>query len=344
MRFVDQVDIYVKGGDGGDGCVSFRREKYVPRGGPNGGDGGDGGSVAIETDRQLLTLFDLVSKSRHIARDGGRGKPKNGHGANGRDITICVPVGTVVIDRDTGIALVDLDEPGRRVTLASGGKGGRGNARFATAIHQTPYEYEEGEPGQERSLHLELKIVADVGIIGLPNAGKSTLLAQISGARPKVASYPFTTLLPVLGIVPTNDYETFAVADLPGLIRGAHEGKGLGDEFLRHVERTRILVHLVEVLPADGGDPAENYRIIREELARHDPRLNERPEIVVASKMDLDGAEEGLRRLQDALGEPVVPISALTGEGLPALVEQITATLAALRAREEAEEPSEPDI
>ncbi|MGD2175514.1 MAG: GTPase ObgE, partial [Candidatus Brocadiaceae bacterium] len=244
MRFVDEARIAVKGGDGGDGCVSFRREKYVPRGGPDGGDGGDGGDVILEADPNLFTLLDLVSRARYAAGDGERGKPKNQDGANGEDVVVRVPAGTLVIDRDAELTIADLDEPHRRVVVARGGNGGRGNTHFASATHQTPREYEEGEPGQERNLQLELKLVADVGLIGLPNAGKSTLLSQISAAHPKIAAYPFTTLQPVVGIVETPDYERFVVADLPGLIQGAHEGKGLGDEFLRHVERTRLLVHL----------------------------------------------------------------------------------------------------
>ncbi len=334
MRFIDEADIYVKGGDGGDGCVSFRREKFVPRGGPDGGDGGDGGDVIIRTDPALYTLFDLVSKPRFVARDGRPGQPHKRHGANGRDILINVPPGTVVVDRDTGLTLADMNEPDRSITVAHGGKGGRGNTAFATAVNQAPTEYEEGEPGQERNLHLELKLVADVGLVGLPNAGKSTLLSRISAAHPKVAAYPFTTLKPVIGIVETETFERFVAADLPGLIGGAHEGRGLGDEFLRHVERTRLLVHVVDAAPVDGSDPVANYRTIRDELVLHDPELGEEPEIVAANKMDLDSAAEGFARLNDTLGARVLPISAKTGKGLSELVRSIMDALSAAPAEE----------
>ncbi len=339
MRFVDEADIYVKGGDGGDGAVSFRREAYVPRGGPNGGDGGDGGDVFIETDDNLFTLLDLLAHRSYVAQDGGRGKSKKRHGANGDDVTIRVPPGTVVTDRDTGLVLADMDQPGRRITVAEGGKGGHGNTYFATATHQTPREAEEGEPGQERNLRLELKLVADVGLIGLPNAGKSTLLSSISSAHPKVAAYPFTTLKPVVGIVETETYETFVVADLPGLIRGAHRGKGLGDEFLRHVERTHLLVHVVDVAPPDGSDPVENYRSIRNELVLHDASFDEEPEIVAVNKMDVDGAEEGLARLREEVEGQILPISAIYEQGLDELVRRMHETLRELSAEPDEEAP-----
>jgi GTP-binding protein len=335
VRFIDEANIYVKAGDGGDGCVSFRREKYVPRGGPNGGDGGDGGNVSVVADPNLNTLLDLVSRSEYRAGNGERGKPKNQFGANGKDVTIRVPVGTVVTDQDTGVMLVDLMEAGRTVTLARGGKGGRGNARFKSAVNQTPTQYEEGQPGQERRLRLELKLVADIGLIGQPNAGKSTLLSRLSAAHPKIAPYPFTTLQPAVGIVDTDSYVRFTVADLPGLIRGAHEGRGLGDEFLRHIERTRILVHLVDAAPADGSDPVEGYHAIRGELQQHSAALAAKPEIVAANKMDLPGAEEGLERLQAELNGEVVPISALTGQGLPELTARILLTLEELGSQPE---------
>ncbi len=327
MRFVDEANIHVKGGDGGDGCVSFRREKYVPRGGPDGGDGGDGGDVILRTDPNLFTLMDLLAKTHYAAGDGERGKPKKRDGADGADVLIRLPVGTLVIDRETHLTLADLDEPERSVVVARGGKGGRGNTHFASATHQTPREYEEGEPGEERDLHLELKLVADVGLIGLPNAGKSTLLSSISQAHPKVAPYPFTTLKPVVGIVETQTYQRFLVADLPGLIQGAHEGRGLGDEFLRHVERTRLLVHVVDAAPADGSDPVENYRAIRDELTQHHGELTEESEIVVANKIDLPVAEAGASRLESELDKPVLPISAKTGDGLPPLVARMAELL-----------------
>ncbi len=341
MRFVDEATIYVKAGDGGDGCMSFRREKYVPRGGPNGGDGGDGGDVIITADTNLSTLLDLVSRSEYRAADGERGKPKNQRGANGDDVIIKVPVGTVVTDQDTGLALIDLKEPGRSTVLAGGGKGGRGNARFKSPIDQTPTRWEEGRPGRERRLALELKLVADVGLIGRPNAGKSTLLSRISAAHPKIAAYPFTTLQPMVGIVDTDAYQRFTVADLPGLIRGAHEGKGLGDEFLRHIERTRILVHLVDVAPTDGSDPLENYRAIRRELRLRSAKLAEKPEIVAANKTDLEGAEQGVERLRNGLDVEVFPISALTGQGVPELIARILHMLEELKRQPEETAPPE---
>ncbi|MHC4480592.1 MAG: GTPase ObgE [Planctomycetota bacterium] len=330
MRFVDQTTVEVHAGKGGDGCVSFRREKYVPRGGPDGGDGGDGGDVLIAADPNLNTLLHLVSKATFAADDGGRGKRKNQHGANGVDVLIRVPVGTVVTDEETGLTLADLTEAGRTVTLARGGRGGRGNARFKSATNRVPTQYEEGRPGRSRRLRLELKLVADVGLIGLPNAGKSTLLSRLSAARPKIAPYPFTTLQPTVGIVNTQSYRRFMLADLPGLIEGAHDGKGLGDEFLRHIERTRILVHVVDVAPADGTDPLENHAAIREELRLYSAALAEKPELVAASKMDLAGAEEGLARLREGLATDVLPISALIGRGLGELVGRILQTLDAL--------------
>ncbi len=327
MRFVDEASIYVKAGDGGDGCVSFRREKYVPRGGPDGGDGGDGGDVIIRASDGLNTLLDLVSKAEFRAGDGENGRNKKQHGANGDDITIDVPVGTIVIDQDSGLTLMDLKQAGQSATIAKGGHGGRGNSRFATSTNQAPVEFEEGTAGRERNLRLELKLVADVGLIGKPNAGKSTLLSRISAAHPKVASYPFTTLQPAVGIV-DFDYDTrFTVADLPGLISGAHEGKGLGDEFLRHIERTRILVHLVDLAPMDGSDPVDNYREIRSELALYSQALAEKPEIVAASKADLHGTEEAVKRLRDELEREVFAISGVTGLGVRDLLAQVVESL-----------------
>lgn len=338
MRFVDQATIHVKAGDGGKGCVSFRREKYVPRGGPSGGDGGDGGAVTIVADPNMNTLLDLASRAHIRAGNGKPGRSKKQHGANGEDVVIRVAPGTVVIDEDTGLTLVDLKEPGRSTVVARGGTGGRGNARFAGPENRAPTEYEEGQPGQERHLRLELKLIADVGLIGAPNAGKSTLLSRISAAHPRIASYPFTTLEPALGIVDTDTYQRFTVADLPGLIRGAHEGKGLGDEFLRHIERTRMLVHLVDVA-ADESDPPANYRAIREELRLYSAKLAEKPELVVANKMDLHGAEGGLEQLRDALDQEVLPISALTGQGVPDLLARILHIVEDLKTQP-AEEPS----
>ncbi|KPK58538.1 MAG: hypothetical protein AMK73_09230 [Planctomycetes bacterium SM23_32] len=323
MRFVDEAAIYVKAGDGGDGCVSFRREKYVPRGGPDGGDGGDGGDVLIAPDPNLSTLLDLVSRAQFRAADGERGGPRNRTGASGEDLCIRVPLGTVVTDEDTGLQILDLAEPRQPVVVAPGGRGGRGNARFKSATNQVPTRCEEGRPGRERRLRLELKLVADVGLIGRPNAGKSTLLSHISAAHPKIAAYPFTTLQPMVGIVETDAYQRFTVADLPGLIEGAHEGKGLGDEFLRHIERTRVLVHLVDAAPTYGSEPVANYHVIREELALYSAPLAAKPELVVATKMDLHGAGQGLARLRQGLGREVTGISAVTGQGVRELVGRI---------------------
>jgi GTP-binding protein len=331
MRFVDEATIYVKAGDGGDGCVSFRREKYVPRGGPNGGDGGKGGDVVFRCDPNLNTLLDLVSKAVFRAGDGQDGKSKNQHGADGADVLIRVPVGTIIFDQDTDLALIDMKEAGVSIAVARGGKGGRGNVHFASSINQTPTQFEEGQPGQERHLRLELKLVADVGLIGQPNAGKSTLLSRISAAHPKIAPYPFTTLQPAVGIVELDALRRFTAADLPGLIRGAHEGKGLGDEFLRHIERTRIIVHLVDAIPLDGTDPVENYHAIRRELGLYSSRLAEKLEIVAANKIDLYGAERGVEKLRQGLGCEVFAISALTGQGLRPLLEKVAQVLDEVR-------------
>jgi GTP-binding protein len=343
MHFVDEAEIYVKAGDGGDGAVSFRREKYVPKGGPNGGDGGDGGDVVMVADENLGTLLDLVSKSQYRAPDGRPGGSKNKTGASGRDVVIRVPVGTIVRDRDTGLTLKDFQESGQSIVVARHGRGGRGNARFATSVNQAPVEFEEGTPGEERNLTLELKLIADVGIIGKPNAGKSTLLSRISAAHPRIASYPFTTLQPHLGIVDTESYQRFTVADLPGLIEGAHDGKGLGDEFLRHIERTRMLVHMVDAAPVDGSDPVEAYHAVREELRLYSGKLAEQREIVAANKMDLEGARDGFERLREALEVEVLPISAVTGEGIRRLVGRMIEVLDEVKS-EPAEEPEHPEL
>ena len=342
MHFVDEASIHVQGGDGGDGCLSFRREKFVPKGGPDGGNGGLGGSVIMRADANIATLLDLVSTKRFKAENGKPGSSKNRDGANGADIVVKVPVGTVIIDEPTGRRLKDLSEPDDSVVLARGGRGGRGNAVFATPVNQTPTYWEEGKPGQERYLKLELKLVADVGLVGLPNSGKSTLLSRISAAHPKVADYPFTTLQPQLGIVDTGLYQRFTVADLPGLIRGAHEGKGLGDEFLRHIERTRILVHLVDAAPMDGSDPVDAYHAVRRELELYSSTLAERAEIVAANKMDLPGSEEGLSRLQEELQKEVMPLSAVRGDGIRRLVGKMLESLE--EAPTLAEEPQRPEL
>ena len=324
---VDRAEIYVRGGKGGNGCVSFRREKFVPKGGPNGGDGGDAGSVYAAATTGVDTLLDFAGRHHWIAGNGQPGMGKNMTGRNGEDLILKLPAGTLLYDRDTGILIKDLSVPGRRVCIAQGGKGGRGNARFARPDHQVPREYEEGTPGQERWLRLELKLIADVGIVGLPNAGKSTLLSRLSKARPKIADYPFTTLEPQLGIVELSDDRRFVLADIPGLIEGAHEGAGLGDEFLRHIERTRIILHIIDVgsYPAPQS-PSEAYRAIRNELAKYSPELADKDEIVAANKIDLLTDEPGtVRTLSDEIQKEVLPISAVAGKGLPALTEKLWA-------------------
>src|SRR5437660_6252025 len=284
--FLDRVTIFVKGGDGGSGCSSFRREKYIPKGGPDGGDGGDGGSVMVRAVAGADNLAPLAHRKHWRAPNGGPGRPANCHGRRAEDLVIEVPPGTVVRDRDRGHVLRDLTEPGQEVNVARGGRGGRGNKAFATAVNQAPREFQPGTPGEERWVELELKVIADAGLIGLPNAGKSTLLSRLTRATPQVADYPFTTKHPNLGLVTVGGERAFVLADLPGLIEGAHSGVGLGHEFLRHVERTRVIVHLVEPLPADGSDPVQNYHVIRRELGLHDPELAAKPEVVAVSKAE----------------------------------------------------------
>jgi GTP-binding protein len=326
--FVDRVTLYVKGGNGGRGCCSFRREKYVPRGGPDGGDGGHGGDVIVRAVAGTDSLAEVVHRKHWKAQSGGAGGSDNCHGRRGRDLVIPVPPGTLVIDRDRGHILRDLKEAGQQVVVAEGGRGGRGNRAFATAVNQAPRETQPPTPGEERWIVLELKVIADAGLIGLPNAGKSTLLSRLSRAQPEVADYPFTTKHPNLGIVSIGGEHAFVLADLPGLIEGAHSGIGLGHEFLRHVERTRVLVHLVEPLPPDGSDPLNNYRIVRRELELHDRSLANKPEIVAVSKGELTGSDEVRQRLERELGHEVLLISAVTGQGLARLVGAIAERLA----------------
>ncbi len=328
--FVDRVAIYVKGGDGGRGCCSFRREKYVPRGGPDGGDGGDGGDVIVRAVAGTDNLAGIIHRKHWRAPAGGAGQADNCHGRRGRELVIDVPPGTIIRDRDRGNVLRDLTEAGQQVVVAHGGRGGRGNRAFATATNRAPRETQPGTPGEERWIVLELKIIADTGLIGLPNAGKSTLLSRLSRAQPEIADYPFTTKHPNLGLVTVGSDRAFVLADLPGLIEGAHQGVGLGHEFLRHVERTRVLVHLVEPLPADGSDPAQNYRIIRRELELHSQALADKPEIVAVSKAELTGSEEARQRLARELGRQVLAISAVTGQGLAQLVRNVVEMLNAL--------------
>jgi GTP-binding protein len=333
--FVDRVEIHVKAGDGGNGCVSFRKEKYVPRGGPNGGDGGNGGSVRIEAAGGLTNLAHLSFQRQWKAERGEHGQGSNCTGRSADDLVIAVPVGTVVRDRERGFVLRDLHRAGESVVVARGGKGGFGNAHFKSSTNRAPRTAEKGTPGEERSIGLELKVIADVGLIGLPNAGKSTLLARISRAQPEIADYPFTTKYPNLGTVSLDGEYAFVVADIPGLIEGAHLGHGLGHEFLRHVERTRLLVHLVDPLPSDGSDPLQNYQIIRAELAHYSAALATRPELVVVSKMDLTGADAVRDRLTAELGREVSGISAVSGRDIPALLRMMSERLATLETAEE---------
>jgi GTP-binding protein len=336
MHFIDEAEICVQSGKGGDGCVSFRREKYVPKGGPDGGDGGDGGSVLIYVDPQLSTLVELSGKHHWIAGNGRPGEGNNRTGKGGDDEIVSVPPGTLVFDRDNRILLKDLVEPDGQLCVVRGGRGGRGNARFATPTHRTPRESEPGQPGQTRWLRLELKLIADVGVVGLPNAGKSTLLSRLSRARPKIADYPFTTLAPNLGIVSLSGYRQFVMADVPGLIEGAHEGVGLGDKFLRHIERTRVILHLVDLFPTSGQPtPIEAYRTIRAELEKYSPVLAAKPELVVANKLDLcDSAEPvELAALAEELGLDVPAISGVAGTGLDKLTERLWRMIEADRRR-----------
>jgi GTP-binding protein len=325
--FVDRVEIYVKGGDGGRGCLAFRREKYVPRGGPDGGDGGNGGSVIIRAVAGTDSLAELVTRKHWKAPNGGAGGGANRTGHSGEDLILHVPPGTILYDRQRGNILRDLAEPGQEVTVAHGGRGGRGNKSFASSTNRTPRQTTPGEPGEERWLVLELKVIADVGLIGLPNAGKSTLLSRLSQAHPEIADYPFTTKYPNLGIVHIGGERVFVLADLPGLIAGAHAGVGLGHEFLRHVERTRVLVHLVEPLPLDGSDPLQNYRTVRRELELHGRALAEKPEVVAVSKCELPDSEDVRALLERELGREVLALSAVTGQGLAQLVGQVAQVL-----------------
>lgn len=316
--FVDQVKVYVKGGDGGNGMVAYRREKYVPKGGPAGGDGGNGANVVFEVEEGLRTLMDFRYKRHFKAPRGEHGMSKSMHGKNSPDMVIKVPPGTVIIDDDTKEVIADLVEHGQRAIIAKGGRGGRGNSRFATPANPAPEIAENGEPGQERNIVMELKLLADVGLVGFPSVGKSTLLSVVSSARPKIAEYHFTTIVPNLGVVETEDNRSFVMADLPGLIEGASEGVGLGHQFLRHVERTRVIVHVIDMSGLEGRDPYEDYQTINKELQEYNLRLTERPQIIVASKMDMPDSAENLAQFKEKLQEdyPIYPISALTREGI----------------------------
>jgi GTP-binding protein len=327
MKFVDRVKIHLKAGDGGDGCVAFRREKYIERGGPSGGDGGKGGDVVFVTDPQLTTLLDFSYQPRHFAGNGQGGMGSDCNGSNADDLVVRVPVGTVVKDQSSGAELYDLSRPDERLVIARGGKGGLGNMNFATSTRQAPRFAEPGQPGEEKLLVLELKLLADVGIVGYPNAGKSTLVSRLSKARPKIADYPFTTLVPQLGVVAYREGKSFVLADIPGLIEGASEGVGLGHQFLRHVERCRVLIHLVDCGGIDTErTPLADYDAINRELELHSPKLAEKPQVVAGNKLDLTGAPELFGKFKRALkrrGIEAVGISAATGEGLKALLDRV---------------------
>jgi len=320
--FIDEVRILVKAGDGGNGCLAFRREKYVPRGGPSGGDGGRGGDVVLTATEHANTLLQFRFNPEHKAERGRHGEGSNRTGADGASKEVQVPVGTVVYDEATAERLYDFTHAGESFTVARGGKGGRGNARFATATHQAPTEHEPGRPGEEKRLRLELKLLADAGLVGFPNAGKSTLISRISAARPKIADYPFTTLEPNLGVVQLPNFRSFVVADIPGLIEGAHSGAGLGIQFLRHVERTRLLVHLVDVSDGTGRDPVQDFEVIMRELASFSEDLAAKPMVLVASKIDAaqdSSRVAALRDLARGRGLEFFEISSVTGQGIDAL-------------------------
>ncbi|HEY4313036.1 MAG TPA: GTPase ObgE [Pirellulales bacterium] len=332
--FVDRVKIQVDAGKGGDGCLSFRREKFVPHGGPDGGDGGDGASIIIVAREGVNNLAALTHRYHWRAESGQAGSGSNRYGRGAEDMILYVPPGTVIIDAVNAFVIKDLAHPGDQIIAAQGGRGGKGNLHFKSSVNRAPRQWTKGQEGESRALILELKVIADVGLIGKPNAGKSTLLSRLSHARPQIAAYPFTTKYPNLGQVRLDAERSFVLADLPGLIEGAHEGAGLGHEFLRHIERAGILVHLVEPMPADGTDPLANYLTIRNELSLHDAKLGNRPEIVIVSKAELPGADEVQQKLSEHLGRNVLSMSAVTGQGLDKLLNAITHALDVQRSPE----------
>lgn len=344
MMFVDQVRIRVEGGVGGSGAESFRRESFVPRGGPDGGDGGHGGSVILHVDDQLSTLMDFRYLAEYRAERGQHGSGRNRTGRQGEDLVLRVPPGTQVRDEETGELLAELLEPGQTMVVARGGRGGRGNARFVTSTQQAPTRWEPGDEGESRQLELTLKLMADVGLVGEPNAGKSTLLSQVSRARPRVADYPFTTRVPGLGVVPLKDFRSFVMADIPGIIEGAAEGRGLGHQFLRHIERTRVLAVLV---PVDAEDPQATYDQLLDELARYRPELADRPHCLVLTKIDLLGPDEPLPVIEAPRAWDIFPISAVTHVGLELLTERLWKRVQELRKADEGsvhvDEPTEPE-
>ncbi|MDP5272740.1 GTPase ObgE [Chengkuizengella axinellae] len=344
--FVDKAKVYVKGGDGGDGMVSFRREKYVPEGGPAGGDGGNGGDVILKVDEGLRTLVDFKYQRHFKAKRGEKGKIKKQQGANADDMIVRVPPGTVIHDDDTNEVLADLTTHGQEVIIAHGGKGGHGNVRFATASNPAPYIAENGEGGEERWIVLELKVMADVGLVGFPSVGKSTFLSRVSAAKPKIASYHFTTLTPNLGVVDVGDGRSFVLADLPGLIEGASEGTGLGHEFLRHIERTRIILHVVDMSSAEGRDPYEDWLKINAELYQYSEKLKELPQIIVANKMDMPESEENIKKFREQIYEShgqleIFEVSAVSGKGVQELLYKTVDVLDSIPKQPVVEEVSE---
>lgn len=326
MKFIDEAKIFVKGGDGGAGCVGFRREKFIPRGGPDGGNGGKGGDIIVKTSRTHTTLLDLKYRQHHVAKRGSQGEGNNRSGKDAADITLIVPIGTLLKDAETDEVLADLTEEGQLFVLARGGIGGKGNAWFATSTNQTPRYAQEGMPGEERWVKLELKLLADVGIIGFPNVGKSTFIARVSAARPKIADYPFTTLVPNLGVVKYGDLQSFVIADIPGLIEGAHLGLGRGIKFLRHVERTKVLLHIIDISDEASPGAWQNFTVINRELAQFSKELTEKPQIVAINKTDLTITRERLKKeaaLLKKKGIEVFPFSAATGEGTTAILNKL---------------------
>ena len=325
MKFIDEALITVQSGNGGSGCVSFRREKFIPRGGPNGGDGGSGGDILFITSPARRTLQQFRNKKQFSAQNGQPGQGSNKTGKSGETLVIEIPPGTLITDTETGLLIKDFTKPGETLLLAAGGRGGQGNARFKSSTNRTPRFAQPGEPGQSFSLKLELKLLADAGLVGLPNAGKSTLISAISAARPKIGSYPFTTLTPSLGVVHTDWGEPFVVADIPGLIEGAHEGTGLGIQFLRHIERTRVLVHLIDVSNADSDDPLKSFNVINKELTLYNESLGKKPQIVVLNKLDLPGTGKAAEKFKEAAPDDmeILAISARKGDGLDRLKSKI---------------------
>lgn len=334
MKFIDEAKIYVKAGDGGRGCVSFRREKYIPRGGPDGGDGGKGGDIWLVADNGLASLLDFKYKKHYAAARGEHGQGSNCTGKDGEEVIIRVPIGTVVKDAGTADVIADLTVDGQSIAIAKGGRGGKGNAFFVSSTYQAPKFAQPGEKGEERWLNLELKLLADVGIIGFPNAGKSTLISHISAAKPKIAEYPFTTLQPHLGVVKFGEHKDFIVADIPGLIEGAHTGKGLGMKFLKHIERTNLFIHLIDISPQTERDPKKDFEIINREINAWNPDMAKKPQVVALNKVDITEARERLPMLLKffkAKDMAVFPISAATGEGLNKLVNYVGREVARLR-------------